>query len=146
MVKKIRELSRREKLSLSDCAVLYRTNAQSREMEEAFIKAGLPYFVIGGFKFYERKEIKDMLCYLRYIHNENDRVSLKRAINSPPRGIGEKSLKNYLAEDKKTPAIERFFELIAELKERQKNTPLPQFIRLVAQKRGFEEKYKNGSI
>ena len=145
-VKKIKELSRREKLSLSDCAVLYRTNAQSREMEEAFMKAGLPYLVIGGFKFYERKEIKDMLCYLRHIHNENDAVSLKRIINSPSRGIGEKSLKHYLVEGKKTPAIERFFELIVELRERQKDTPLPQFIRLVAKKSGFEEKYKNGSI
>ena len=146
VVKKIKELARRENISLSDCAVLYRTNAQSRELEETFMKAGLPYLVIGGFKFYERKEIKDMLSYLRHIHNENDAVSLKRIINSPPRGIGEKSLKHYLAEGKKTPALERFFELIAELKEKQKDTPLPQFIRLVAQKSGFEEKYKNGSI
>lgn len=146
VARKIAGLAANSGHPLSDMAVLYRTNAQSRALEEVFMKAGLPYIVIGGFKFYERKEIKDILSYLRYIHNENDTVSLKRIINEPPRGIGEKSLDNFFAEQKKTPAIEKFFELIAELKTEQRALPLSKFIRLVAKKSGFEEKYKNGGV
>jgi DNA helicase-2/ATP-dependent DNA helicase PcrA len=76
---------------LSDFAVLYRTHAQSRALEEALIEAAIPYQIIGGVKFYERKEIKDMLAYLRLIQNFRDLVSLKRVINIPTRGIGDKS-------------------------------------------------------
>ena len=71
--------------------MLYRTHAQSRSIEEALISSGIPYQIIGGLKFYERKEIKDMLAYLRLVMNFRDLVSLKRVINEPARGIGEKS-------------------------------------------------------
>ncbi len=77
--------------SLKEYAVLYRTHAQSRAIEETLIQSGIPYQIIGGFKFYDRKEIKDMLCYLRLVLNFRDLVSLKRVINEPPRGIGDKS-------------------------------------------------------
>ncbi len=80
----------------SDFAILYRTNAQSRSFEEAMIQRGLPYRVIGGFRFYERKEIKDMLAYLRLVYNPADRVSLSRVINVPKRGIGEASFDRFL--------------------------------------------------
>jgi len=71
-----------------DFAVLYRTNAQSRVLEEKFLTAGIPYTIVGGLRFYERKEIKDLLAYLRLLVNPNDRLSLRRVINEPKRGIG----------------------------------------------------------
>jgi len=77
--------------SSSSFAVLYRTNAQSRIFEETFIREGIPYQLIGGTKFYERREIKDILSYLRIIENPYDRLSLERIINVPPRKIGKKS-------------------------------------------------------
>lgn len=73
-------------------AVLYRTNAQSRVVEEAFVKSGIPYTIVGGVKFYDRKEIKDMLAYLRVLHNPNDSLSLLRIINVPRRGVGDTSI------------------------------------------------------
>jgi DNA helicase-2/ATP-dependent DNA helicase PcrA len=80
-----------------DCAVMYRTNAQSRAVEEAFLRAGLPYRLVGAQRFYGRKEIKDLLAYLRLIHNPADSVSLLRVINTPPRGIGAKTLEQLQA-------------------------------------------------
>ena len=75
-------------LTYHDCAILYRTNAQSRIMEESFLRHGIPYKIIGGVGFYERKEIKDVLAYLKVIHNPADTISLLRIINTPPRKIG----------------------------------------------------------
>ncbi len=75
----------------SDVAVFYRTNAQSRAFEEVFIRVGLPYRVVGGVRFYERREIRDALAYLRAIANPSDDVSLRRIINVPKRGIGERA-------------------------------------------------------
>jgi DNA helicase-2/ATP-dependent DNA helicase PcrA len=75
-----------------DCAVMYRTNAQSRALEEMFLKAGLPYQLVGAQRFYGRREIKDLIAYLRVIHNPADRVSLLRIINVPSRGIGDKTI------------------------------------------------------
>lgn len=75
-----------------DFAILYRTNAQSRVLEEVFVKANIPYQIIGGVKFYERKEIKDILAYLRLIANPHDDLSFKRIINVPKRGIGQATL------------------------------------------------------
>ena len=75
-----------------DCAVMYRTNAQSRAIEESFIRYGMPYKLVGGTRFYERREIRDILAYLRLIHNPYDSVSLSRIINVPPRGIGSRTM------------------------------------------------------
>lgn len=77
-----------------DIAVLYRTNAQSRTVEEAMLTKSIPYRVVGSFYFYNRKEIKDLISYLRLIHNDKDNVSLQRIINSPKRGIGLKTISN----------------------------------------------------
>lgn len=77
-----------------DIAVLYRTNAQSRVVEEEMLKKNIKYRVVGSFYFYNRKEIKDLLCYLRLINNHKDDISLLRVINTPKRGIGEKTLDN----------------------------------------------------
>jgi DNA helicase-2/ATP-dependent DNA helicase PcrA len=76
-------------------AVLYRTNAQSRSVEEAFVRFGVPYRIVGGQRFYDRKEIKDILAYLRLLYQPEDRVSFERIVNVPTRGIGTKSLENF---------------------------------------------------
>lgn len=76
-------------------AVLYRTNAQSRSIEEAFIHYGIPYRIVGGQRFYDRKEIKDLMAYLRLIYQPEDRISFTRAVNIPARGIGEKTLDTF---------------------------------------------------
>lgn len=78
--------------SYGDIAVLYRTNSQSRVLEEGFMRAGIPYTMVGGLKFYDRKEIKDILAYLRVIFNPNDTVSLMRIINVPKRGLGDATI------------------------------------------------------
>lgn len=80
--------------SLENIAVLYRTNAQSRNIEEAFLRENIPYKVVGSFYFYNRKEIKDLICYLKLIYNTSDDISLNRVINVPKRGIGLKTMEN----------------------------------------------------
>lgn len=92
IVEQIEHLKREEYYKNSDFVVLYRMNAQSRAIEDILMREGLPYKVIGGLKFYERKEIKDIIAYLRLIHNPADNLSLKRIINEPKRGIGKTSL------------------------------------------------------
>ncbi|MFO8098416.1 MAG: 3'-5' exonuclease [Salinibacter sp.] len=89
--RRIRDLNLREGMEYGDFAVLYRTNAQSRAIEEALRKENVPYRVIGGTSFYERKEIKDVLAYLTLLVNPNDTASLQRVINYPTRGIGDKT-------------------------------------------------------
>ena len=85
-----------EGLSLADIAVFYRTHAQSRVFEEALRALNVPYRVVGGMRFYERAEIKDLLAYLRVIHNPDDDVSLLRILNTPPRGIGKTTIERVL--------------------------------------------------
>lgn len=89
VVDKIDEVCRKEDKKYSDFAVLFRTNAQARVLEEVFMKSGTPYKLIGGIKFYARKEIKDIISYLKLINNKNDNIALKRIINEPKRGIGD---------------------------------------------------------
>ncbi|MGG3853237.1 DNA helicase PcrA [Caldifermentibacillus hisashii] len=89
---KIKELVETKQRKFSDFAILYRTNAQSRAMEEMLVKANIPYTIVGGTKFYDRKEIKDLLAYLRLVANLDDDISFVRIINVPKRGIGATSL------------------------------------------------------
>ncbi len=96
VIRKIKELRNKE-VEYKDIAVLYRTNAQSRVLEEEMLKENMPYRVIGSFYFYSRKEIKDLIAYLRLIHNSKDNVSLLRVINTPKRGIGLKTIENLTA-------------------------------------------------
>lgn len=93
VIRKVKELVNRG-TEYQDITVLYRTNAQSRVLEEEMLKENLPYRVIGSFYFYSRKEIKDLIAYLRLIHNSKDNVSLLRVINTPKRGIGLKTIEN----------------------------------------------------
>lgn len=92
VVREVRRLQREEGLSYRDFAVMYRTNAQSRSLEETFIANRIPYRLVGGTRFYERREVRDILAYLRLAQNPFDTVSLLRVINVPARGIGDRSL------------------------------------------------------
>ena len=92
IVEQINHLKTEEHYKNSDFTILYRMNAQSRAIEDILMREGIPYKVIGGLKFYERKEIKDIIAYLRLIHNSADNLSLKRIINEPKRGIGKTSI------------------------------------------------------
>ncbi|MCA1029019.1 DNA helicase PcrA [Cytobacillus kochii] len=92
VVSKIKELAQSQNRKLADFAILYRTNAQSRVMEEMLLKSNIEYAIVGGIKFYDRKEIKDVLAYLRLIANPDDDISLQRVINVPKRGIGSGSV------------------------------------------------------
>ena len=109
------------KNTFKDFAVLYRTNAQSRSIEQAMVKEGLPYNIVGETKFYDRKEIKDVLAYLTLVANNNDDIALKRIINFPVRGIGEKSINIFvdLAAKKKISLFESL-EFCRDLKLRGK--------------------------
>jgi DNA helicase II / ATP-dependent DNA helicase PcrA len=88
----IRRLATGGEATAGGCAVMYRTNAQSRRLEEAFVRAGMPYRLVGATRFYGRREVKDVVAFLRLVHNPADSVSLLRIINVPPRGIGAKTI------------------------------------------------------
>ena len=109
--------------SLKDMVVLYRTNAQSRALEEVFLENNFPYKIIGGVRFYQRREIKDILAYLRVLANPRDLMSLKRIINVPPRGIGKSAFLKYLVwcrtssgteADQELPYALKTFDLLLE--------------------------------
>lgn len=137
-------------VSLSEIAVLYRTNAQSRSLEDSFRYRALPYVLVGGVRFYQRKEVKDLLAYLKFLENQNDLVAFERLLGVPSRGIGKESLKKVaewaaaqkislyevfkrvteiegIASKARNAAVElvKFFEQIAELKTK---LPLNEFI------------------
>ena len=92
----IKDLVGRGKYTLSGFACLYRTNAQSRALEEAFLQMRIPYQIVGGTKFYERAEIKDLLAYLKFLYNTNDTASFRRIINVPKRSVGKTSIDKIL--------------------------------------------------
>jgi DNA helicase II / ATP-dependent DNA helicase PcrA len=92
VVDSIAQLVASKRFDPGECAVMYRTNAQSRLMEEAFLAARLPYKLVGAQRFYGRREVKDVIAFLRLVHNPADEISLDRVINVPPRGIGDKTL------------------------------------------------------
>lgn len=152
------------KNTFKDFAVLYRTNAQSRSLEQAFIKEGLPYNIVGGTKFYDRKEIKDIISYLSLITNPNDNIALKRIINFPVRGIGEKSIS--LFEDlaaktnismfqslknaselnlrgKQLESINSFWSSINKFNELLDELDAKELIRVVLEEFNIENYYKN---
>lgn len=132
-----------------DIAVLYRTNAQSRNLEEAMLKENIPYRVVGSFYFYSRKEIKDLLAYLRLIHNEKDNISLLRVINTPKRGIGLKTIENLTkkADEENISIYEaitsgkelEFKKLIEKLKEVSENVTLTELIDKILTGTGIKE-------
>ncbi len=102
IVEQINHLKTEEYFKYSDFTILYRMNSQSRAIEEILRREGIPYKIVGGLKFYERKEIKDIISYLRLIYNFSDNISLKRIINEPKRGIGKTSIDNIAEISEKT--------------------------------------------
>lgn len=135
-------------VSLNDIVVLYRTNAQSRNIEEAMLRENIPYKVIGSFYFYNRKEIKDLIAYLKLIYNNDDDVSLTRIINSPKRGIGAKTLEqlSIRANINGTSMFEsidsgkelKFKELILLLKKESESLSLTELVELVLERSGLK--------
>lgn len=144
VVKEIKKLD----CPLSDIAVLYRTNAQSRNIEEALLRENIPFKVVGSFYFYNRKEIKDLIAYLKVIYNEKDDINLLRIINVPKRKIGLKTIENLtdIASLKGISiydAIEsgkelEFKKLIEELKVEKDNLSLTELVELVLEKSGMK--------
>ena len=136
----------------NDIAVLYRTNAQSRVVEEMFLKMNMPYKVVGSYYFYNRKEIKDLICYLRLILNNDDEISLRRVINVPKRGIGDATIAKLELEAKEqntsifqviSKGKEQLFkELILHLTEESDNLSLTELIDLILDETGMREEYE----
>jgi DNA helicase II / ATP-dependent DNA helicase PcrA len=147
----------KNKRELNKYAVLYRTHVQSRALEEMLIEAGIPYQIVGGLKFYERKEIKDLISYLRLILNPNDVIGIKRVINVPPRGIGAKSfdlLKDVLVERddgkltvlmNQKPAIKAFFEVMDRIRNLEEQATLTEVLGAILKLTGYENYLRDGS-
>ncbi len=157
---KIREIYLKGKYSYNDIAILYRINLQSRSLEEALRKERIPYKIVGATAFYERREIKDLIAYLRLIHNPNDNVSLRRVINVPSRGIGSATLQkiekmatkkglslysaiNEILSDKSTAQsvkekLQSFVSTIEALR-KQKNQPVSELLKEIIQRTGYDE-------
>jgi len=146
IAKTIKELYLKGAYEFSGFVVLYRINIQSRAVEEALRDEGIPYHILGGISFYQRKEIKDIVAYLRLIMNQSDNVSLRRIINCPPRGIGAATLSKIENEARKKSAS--LFEVIKSTVKANGVTPavkekLAAFIRLIEQM--SSRKYKTAS-
>lgn len=129
----------------NDFVILYRTNAQSRIFEEVLMQNNLPYRLVGALRFYERKEIKDILAYLKLIANPADKVSLRRIINVPPRGIGEKSQNANLKAQNENPKMINFYQMIENFRHQSKKLTLPELIDLVAQNTGYRDWILDGT-
>ena len=136
-----------------DIAVLYRTNAQSRTIEEEFIKSSIPYRIVGGVGFYSRREIKDMLAYLRLLYNSKDNVSLLRVINVPKRGIGNKTISNLIEKANNNgtsiyDAIDSgkelaFKEMIEGLRKQSESLTLTELVDRILDVTGIKAEYEN---
>ena len=151
LIEEISNLMNTDGFYLNDFTVLYRTNAQSRAIEEAFLKAGFPYKIIGSVRFYERKEIKDILAYLKLIANPEDMVSLKRIINTPPRGIGKITLQKEASTpakflESKNAKVKDFKQLINDFKDISGKKPLTGLIRAIIEKTQYENYIRNSSL
>jgi len=149
-------------IKYSDFVILYRTNAQSRILEEMFLRRSLPYRIIGGLKFYQRKEIKDVIAYIRLIYNFSDSISLERVLNEPKRGLGSATLNRWLEFSKnenlnpinaalkmesfnsslnsgKIDTIRKFCEFIIRMKDASTRISVADFIEKVFKESGYEK-------
>ncbi len=139
--------------NLDDMVVLYRTNAQSRTIEEAMLRENIPYKVVGTFYFYNRREIKDLIAYLRLLYNSQDDVSLMRVINSPKRGIGEKTIASLAerAEQLGKSMYEvidsgkelKFKQLMESIREKSENLSLTEIVDLVLNQSGLKKELED---
>jgi len=167
VVAEVRRLTTQEGYNLNDIAVLYRTNAQSRSLEEVLVRQNMPYKLIGGTRFYERKEIKDALAYLRFMFNPADAVAFRRIVNVPRRKIGDKtvSVLEAAAATRGVPvgdvlqdprsiggitgaaaeALEEFRDLLALLRTELDRHPLQEVIGLMLVRSGLQAMVSDGS-
>ena len=163
IVEQIEHLKREEYYKYSDFAILYRMNTQSRAIEDIFRRENIPYKIIGGLKLYERKEIKDIIAYLRLIQNTSDNLSLKRIIYEPKRGIGKTSLDSIeelannegismykIIKDAQQYGLNRiylksrdFINVIEELRQKQKDLTISELIKLTLKKTGYMQALKD---
>ena len=163
IVEQIEHLKREEYYKYSDFAVLYRMNTQSRAIEDILRRENIPYKIVGGLKFYERKEIKDIIAYLRLVQNPADNLSLQRIINEPKRGIGRTSLDKIaqIADEVGTSMYEiikhaeqyglnrvylksrEFIEIIEDLNSKKEETPISKLIPMILNKTGYTKALEN---
>jgi DNA helicase-2/ATP-dependent DNA helicase PcrA len=161
IVDRIDDLIDEEKFTYGDFAVFYRTNAQSRAIEDALVRSGIPYKVVGGTRFYERKEIKDALAYLRVVANPDDDVNLRRILNVPKRSIGDRtegliadfadregiSFFTALGRLEEIPhlssraltSVKKFFDLMQDLRATAESAPLSRVIEAILEQSGYLE-------
>ncbi|WP_152656686.1 DNA helicase PcrA [Oceanobacillus sp. CFH 90083] len=160
----IQQLTRSGKYQPSDIAILYRTNAQSRAIEDTFVKSAISYQMVGGTRFYDRKEIKDMIAYLRLITNPDDDISFQRVVNEPKRGIGKTSIERLQAyaathdislyeavkevdftgvSKKAANALAGFQDLIRSLTQQQEFLTATDMVEAVLERTGYEEMLNN---
>lgn len=163
VVRTIQKLMKDEEYKLDDFAILYRTNAQSRVIEDVLVKSNMNYQIVGGTKFYDRKEIKDLLAYLRLIANNDDDLSLARIINEPKRAIGATSFDKMLVyamerdrsifdamgelvfmglSGKAATSAENFYNMIRSLSERQQELSVTEIVEEVLEKSGYRQMLK----
>ena len=160
VVEQAQALIKKEQLSYGDMAVLYRTNTQSRVLEEILVKSGIAYNMVGGMKFYDRKEIKDVVAYLRVLHNPADNLSLLRIVNVPKRGLGDSTLgklQDFANANRQTlfevvtaasqvpdlsprfvPRLEQFGQVLFELLGMVDQVPIQELIEAVITKTGYK--------
>ena len=164
VIQTIQQLVKKENRSFDDFAILYRTNAQSRVLEEVLVKSNMAYQIVGGTKFYDRKEIKDLLAYLRLIANNDDDISLRRIINEPKRSIGATSLERMASfadaqnrsifdamqevffmglTPKATKAIEQFRVMIENFTKQQQFLSVTELVEQVIEKSGYRAMLQN---
>ena len=155
-----------EKRNFSDFAILYRTNSQSRALEDSFRRSGIPYNIVGGVRFYERKEIKDIIGYLSLIVNTKDTVSLRRIINFPPRGIGIKTVDKCVIQaekdnlemidvlkkpesmgirGKQADSLTTFYSIINKYNELLPKLNAGELVRTLVEEAGIKQYYRNSS-
>jgi len=155
------------KRNFNDFAVLYRTNAQSRAMEDSFRRMGIPYNIVGGVRFYDRKEVKDLLAYLRLITNLKDTISLRRVVNFPPRGIGLKTVDKCIKQAEKTntelfqvladpsqmeirgkqaEALKSFYDIVRKYHDLVDKLSAGELVRSLAEETGFINYYKHSEL
>ncbi len=160
IIDKIDELLEKDGYKIQDCTILYRTHAQSRAIEEALITRGFPYQIVGGIRFYERREIKDILSYLRFMVNPTDLISLERIYNVPTRGIGETTFNKIAAinekdliqsigvlakekgDTKQAKSLTEFKKLLTDLSEKKDEKNLTSVIKYVIKRVGYEDYLK----
>ncbi len=160
IINTVRDYSNKEGMKFSDFAVLYRMNAQSNSLENQFAKSGIPYRILGGMRFYERKEIKDILAYLTVINNPGDNLRLKRIVNEPKRKIGESTMtavediadengislfsvmanaSSFTALAKNAPKLEKFASMIMSLKECAETKGMKELCTRILDDTGYRE-------